>query len=476
MRARFKQLGKDSVIYGIGGVAARGIGFFLLPVYTRVFSPSEYGTIEMLIVLNGFLGAVLVMGMDSAQSFYFFEQKEHGKEAQSQLISAILQWRLIFGTIFVAIAMICTPLLNSWFFKGTLDWRHFAIAFSGALFTQIMTQSAEVFRLLYRPWLYIGITLGNTLTSAAIVIALVILFDYGVLGYFVGFAVGAMIVALAGWWGARDYLDLGSWHKEWWPKLIRFGAPLVPAGFAMYVMNTADRWFISHYQGDDALGLYAVGAKFVMLISVAVTTFRQALWPVAMDVMHTDEGPAFFRKMAQFYLGAGCVGVILLTAASQMLVELFTATDFHMAYPVLGVLAWYAIFYGLFLIVGAGIWKSQRTWWTTGTMMVASIVNIGLDFYLVPVFGTIGAAAATSISFFLWNLMALIASERLWHVGYPVFTMAFQLLVGVSSCGWILSLFADEASSLAIWASATLSILIISVITFSGPYRKSRQT
>ena len=73
IKSRFKQLGKDSVIYGIGGIIAKGIGFFLLPVYTRIFSPAEYGTIEMLMVLNQFLGALLVMGMDAAQSFYFFE-------------------------------------------------------------------------------------------------------------------------------------------------------------------------------------------------------------------------------------------------------------------------------------------------------------------------------------------------------------------------------------------------------------------
>jgi len=75
MKHRLKQLGKDSLIYGIGGVLAKGIGFFLLPVYTRIFTPADYGTIEMLTVLNSFLGSILVMGMDSAQSFYFFEQK-----------------------------------------------------------------------------------------------------------------------------------------------------------------------------------------------------------------------------------------------------------------------------------------------------------------------------------------------------------------------------------------------------------------
>ena len=64
--SRLKQLGKDSVIYGIDGVLAKGVSFFLLPVYTRIFTPADYGTIEMLTVMSSFLAAILVMGMDSA--------------------------------------------------------------------------------------------------------------------------------------------------------------------------------------------------------------------------------------------------------------------------------------------------------------------------------------------------------------------------------------------------------------------------
>ena len=51
---RFKQLGKDSIIYGLGGILAKSVSFFMLPIYTRIFSPSDYGTIEMLTVIKQF--------------------------------------------------------------------------------------------------------------------------------------------------------------------------------------------------------------------------------------------------------------------------------------------------------------------------------------------------------------------------------------------------------------------------------------
>ena len=95
--SRLKQLGRDSIVYGIGGMLAKSVSFFTLPIYTRIFTPADYGTIEMLLVLSNFLGAILVMGMDSAQSMYFFKYKIEGKAAQARIVSSILQWRLLWG-------------------------------------------------------------------------------------------------------------------------------------------------------------------------------------------------------------------------------------------------------------------------------------------------------------------------------------------------------------------------------------------
>lgn len=89
--SKLKQLGKDTVVYGLGGVFAKSVAFLMLPVYTRIFTTANYGTIEMLTVISGFLGANLVMGMDSAQSMYFFKYQEEGKALQARLVSAILQ-------------------------------------------------------------------------------------------------------------------------------------------------------------------------------------------------------------------------------------------------------------------------------------------------------------------------------------------------------------------------------------------------
>lgn len=439
--SRFKQLGKDSLIYGIGGIAARGIGFLLLPIYTRIFTPADYGVITMLQVIKDFLSMIVVMGMDAAQTFYFFEQREKGEIAQMKVVSSIFQWKLIWGVLILGVALLVSPVLNAGFFARQLTWHYFAIAFTWCLFASIASQSAELFRLLYRPLGFISVNLGITVLSAGIALVCILGFRWGLLGFFAGSATGTLIMAIIGWWPNRVYLDLSRWHSDWWPRLVRFGTPFIPEALAMYILNASDRWFINYYYGQEAIGLYAVGAKFAMLIALAVTTFRQAWWPVAMEAMHASDGPLLFKIIARLYLGIGAAGVVLLTAFSPLLVNWFTAPAFRSAYPIVGILAWHSLFYGFYLIAGAGIWKKEKVSWLPVLMGIAALLNIVLDALFVPKYGSIGAAIATSFSFFIWNVLTLIVSERLWPVGYSFRIFGLQISIGVIACCTILLIY-----------------------------------
>ena len=73
--------------------------------------------------------------------------------------------------------------------------------------------------------------------------------------------------------------------------------------------------------------------------------FRLAWMPISLDVMHAPEGPDVFRAISRFYVGVGMAGIIVLTALSPKLLQWFTVPAFYPAYPIVGVLAFSAIFF-----------------------------------------------------------------------------------------------------------------------------------
>ena len=429
--SRIRQLGKDSIVYGLGGIFGKGIGVFFLPVYTRVFSPAEYGDIEMLVTLSSLLGAVMIMGMDSAQSLYFFEQRRHGVERQRRLVTAILQWRLLWGGITMIVAALLVPQLNAWLFGGQLDWLDFLTAFSAVFFLQVMSQSTELFRLLYRPWPYVLLTAGQSLGAAGLGLLAILVFGLGITGFFAGSALASLFAALVGWWMARSYVQWDRWHRDWWPRLLRFGAPLLPAALALYVMSTADRWFIQQYRGSAELGIYSVAAKLGLAMAFTVETFRKAWWPIGMDAMQSDDGQVTFRMIGRMYMGVGIAAVVYVTFLAPWLVHWMAAPAYYNAYPIVGIMAWQALFYGFYLIASAGIWRAEKTYLSAWLMGAAAVLNAVLNWLLVPSWGGLGAALATAISYCVWVFLSYAVSERYWPIRLPVQFIAVAILLGI---------------------------------------------
>ena len=386
----------------------------------------------MLMTISSLLGSILLMGMDSAQSMYFFKYKKEGHNKQASIISSILQWRLIFGSIIVVLSTIISPILNKVLFGGKLDWEYFLVSFGGIMFVQVTSQSAEVMRLLYRPWSFIFVTLSQSLLAALIALILILNFDQGIFGYFLGPLIASLVAGSIGWYRVRAYLSFSKLHSSLWPILLRFGAPLVPASFAMYLMNSSDRWFIQHYHGSDALGLFAVGAKFALLSTLAIETFRKAWWPLAMDSMHSEGGEKTFILISDWYIKIGCFLMIVLTFLSPWLVKFLTGPDFHESWPIVGILCWKGLLYGYYMICSAGIWKAEKTYLNLYISLAALLVGLILNFLVVPKYGILGASITTIITFLVWITISAIVSNFLWKIKFNYFYNFLIFIISIT--------------------------------------------
>ena len=95
-----KDLGKQSLIYGIGHVLARLITFLLLPLYTHTFTQDEYGALSLAYAFMGFALIVYRYGMDTALMKFSVQKKgvQRGK-----YITLIIVTQLITSSLFTSI-------------------------------------------------------------------------------------------------------------------------------------------------------------------------------------------------------------------------------------------------------------------------------------------------------------------------------------------------------------------------------------
>jgi len=424
--SKFKQLIKDSFIYSVGSVVTLVIAFFLIPVYTRVFTPGEYGTIELLLTFNGFLLAFLVMGTDSAQTRYFYEseQKEHRRE----VVSTTLCFRILWGAVTIGVCMLAASAFNQFLFNGEMPNTYFYLIFLAALFSVILNCLIAVYRLLLRPKPYLAMTLSHGLLNAAIIILLVVYFRQGVLGYLVGYAASILLLIPVAAFLLREYISL-NFSRSLIKKMLKFGIPLMPTGIAIWVMNFADRYFLTQYTTLGEVGLYALGAKFGMGIALITGAFRLAWTPLALSVAKEPDAKAFYRNVAEIYMVGLSFIVVVLTGISKLLMIVMTQPDFYAGYIVVGILAYSAVFYGLYTISTLGIWLGEKTVFATVAIVVSAGLNIGLNIAFIPIWGMIGAAVATLVAYVIGNVLVFYFGEKCYPISFNYLHLGATMLV-----------------------------------------------
>jgi O-antigen/teichoic acid export membrane protein len=428
----YKKLLSDSAIYGLGAILVKSIAFFTLPIYTRIFSPEEFGIIEMFATIGGMLTILMTMGLDSTQSYYFMEAKNKGTHNIKTITTSIVQLRIVLGMGLIGIVSLFAPFILDFSFGSELPVLYLLMISLSVFFANLVSQSLEIFRLIYKPWQYIGLSFIQTILNVGFILYFTYIQDMGIEGYLIGGMIGMFIAMLIGWVATSDYRYWNKIEIKFWKDFLKFGLPLVPAGLMIWIMSASDRWFVMGMLGATEVGLYAVAAKFAMLIALMVEVFRKAWWPIAMDMLHKKEGPEFFRIVSLWYIVAGTIGAIILTIISPYLVDYLTTDAYKESWKIVGILCWGSVFYGFYLLSGLGMFYSKKTHLTIYTYGGGAILNILLNYILIPILGLFGAAFATILSLLLANIVGMVISSRYYKIDWHWLYMSISVISGMA--------------------------------------------
>jgi O-antigen/teichoic acid export membrane protein len=287
---------------------------------------------------------------------------------------------------------------------------------------------------------YVQLTLVSSLLSIGLSIWFVLVQRIGVVGVLLAGTLTQGVMLLAYWVVIGRKLHFRIDVRLFRP-LVRIGFPSIFGLFAFLLIDYADRQMIERMVSIDALGVYSVGYNFGMVMTVAVGAFATAWPPFFMSYLKKrDEARTIFGRVLSYYLiGYGGLIVLFFTVAKP-LVLLMTAQPFHQAYLVIGLVSASYMLKGCYLIVLPGIYFAEKLHEQSAVEWVAAIVNIGLNFWLIPVYGIVGAAAATFVSYLTLPVLAWFFSRRYLSVDYEwnrVLRIFLSVLVASSLLYWL---------------------------------------
>jgi O-antigen/teichoic acid export membrane protein len=197
-----------------------------------------------------------------------------------------------------------------------------------------------------------------------------------------------------------------------------FGLPLVPSALALWVINFVDRQFVVHYKGLTEAGIYSTAIKVASVISFAMIAFRTA-WPAfAYSIEDDREARRTYAFVLTYLITFASWIALFLGALAPWLVELLTSPKYQRAQEAVALLSFAFVAYAGYTVLAIGSGRARKTqlnWVVTG---VGAAVNVGLNFWLIPKYGMVGAAIATAIAYVVLFAGMAIYAQRVYPVPY----------------------------------------------------------
>jgi O-antigen/teichoic acid export membrane protein len=470
-------LGSASWIAG-AELAARLKGLVLLPLLTRYLGAVDYGAWAQVSLLVTVIPLLLVLGTDSALIRYLpgtddVQQRRWFSGWVVALVSATL---VVCVVMYVGRHALATVLFGSRGEYARLVGISSAVIVAGVLV--VTTRLWFRVRSDARWFSFVG--LGQAITGTVAVVLMLTL-DQGIYELVIYQAAGdvllaalmAVRIARRDGWMRPDFSPM--------PRLLRFGLPLIPAAFATWGLNWMDRLFLVQYATLADVGVYSLaytlGYLAIQLVANPVFTMFPTEAAVQWNLGRPDEVQRLFEHAAGVTL-LFCLPLIVGAAvAGPAVVAVLAPPSFSGAADAIPI-----ILAGYLLLMIAAYYETTfglvfRQWLHAVSVGVALVVNAALNVLLIPRWGYMGAAVATSVAFATQCAFTIIVASRLRLLRTPIAAplrivsaalamgaamYAVRLAVGATG---LLELLAMTAAGAAAYAVACLALRVVSVHT-----------
>ncbi len=443
---------KDLGIYAIGNLGSKIITFAMVAVYTHFIDKSDMGYYDLcLTVIFLILPFVTLQLRDGA--FRFLLETNDG-EQRSQIVTFVYR-TLLYST---AISLVATVLL-AMFTSIDYVWYCFVLLIVMS-FYEVVTQVA---RGLGDNVAFVTAGIISSLGIGVFSIVFVVVLPWGITGIFIA-NILARIVALA-------YLEMhmkiiATYFKfkidikQVSRDLIKYSLPLMPGALCWWLTGSSDRWFINHFVGLDANGVYAVAFRFNSIILILATIFYQAWQETAILQYNSPDRDKFFSKMFNSYIA---VLAILLTAYSftlKICYPVIVNANYQESVNYLYLMGISAVIFSLSAFFDMGYQCAKDTVSTLPAIIFATIINLVCNLLLVRYFGVYGAIVTSIITYlalFVWRLHDMKRYFKLTLYRSSIIAVAIILI------GAIPFYFIDSMWLLLVYMIAACAVLLVTI-------------
>lgn len=422
MESRTKYLFKNTAIFTIGNFATKVISFFLIPLYTNVLTTSEYGIVDLVVTISTITVPIITLNIMEAVMRFNLD-----KGADKNKITKIGIVILFFGML---LGLVLIPLCRLW-----NQISSFSIL---VYFYVVCSASSQVFLCDLRgKELLVQYSIGNilnTLLIAGFNILFLLGFKLGISGYLLAYTIANAIVAVYALIIGKGYRAISvSLDKRKMKEMLKYSVVLIPNSFMWWIMNSSDHVMVTSMISVAANGIYAVSYKLPTLISTFTGIFNQAWSYSAIREEDAEDVETYTNNVFKSMINVVMLIGLCMMAVIKPFLKIYVSPNYYEAWK-----------YTPFLIIGC-VYLTLATFMSTSytvhkdskgflfSATFGAVLNIILNWILIPMLDVYGAALATCISYISVFIFRLFHTRK--YLTYKVMSIEFVF----GSIGLVLS-------------------------------------
>lgn len=415
MIQKIRELTLNLTVYGVGDVAIQLAGFLLLPLYVRVLSPTDYGVITVLLIVEQVLRVLYRWGIDAAFMRFYYDCEDTA--ARRLLASTIFFFLIAVSGSVLAAGIAAAPWLARELFDSAQWVTPLRLVFLNAFLGCLSFLPFHVLRIEGRARTFVKLTFATNLSALLVKLALVAGLRLGVLGIFLADTIVAVGLAAA---IAPRYAALirPVFSRALLRSCLAFGLPRIPHGVAHQITAGADRYILNLYVPLSAVGVYGVGAGLGLGLKLFLSAFETAWAPFYFREMKAPDARRTFRTVTTYGILVLALLASGLAATATDLVRLMTKPQYYGAAAIVPWIGLSVALQGVYLLMSIGLNITKRTAYYPVATGAAALASVGFSLLLVPRYGMMGAAWSNVLAYAVLAGAGYGFSQRFYPIEY----------------------------------------------------------
>ncbi|WP_299694288.1 oligosaccharide flippase family protein [uncultured Vibrio sp.] len=403
---------KQSIYYAIGIVMMKGISLVMVPYMTHKMTLAEYGSLETIVLLAD-IGTIL-FSFGIIEAMYRYVGTAEGEEKRT-LVSTCFTLSILVCVLGGGIIALSMPLM---LLMLPVEFEPYQImlllvptmldgVISIPLTLMRMNAMAKRFCLL------------NVVKASVQAVMTFVLLEsgFGIDGVLISSAVSSVLLMLC--LVGYQWQQMGSFGSfKYAAKILKFGLPTLVGGASMYMITGLDRWVMASFVGVEALAVYAVSAKFALILGLLLQPYALWWFPNRVTMLQQPNG----KKVCADKALTGVNLAIVLGALMMLTVPGFIALILPSSYQYASTIV--VTLLAISVVKNAGDYlnlgcfsgdSSQSQMWIQGGCVMVAIIGY---FTVTPIYGEWGVVGVLCATYIVRLLLLYCVSQKIEYLPY----------------------------------------------------------